>query len=200
MSTTKLILLTATVLAGVLYPTSGWYRLDAFNYIHPATDIANDIGTPVYAGVYGTVIRSTWAFNGLGNYIAVRSTRINPGYLMLYAHLDTRLVSVGAMVTPWTLIGTMGTTGNTTGSHLHWEVRSADGCTLYDPIYGLSPIAANRKPWDWLCESPEINPRINPRINPSPVETTPRPTPPPGAETVRPYSGLKGDTKTWKEE
>ncbi len=87
--------------------------------LHAGIDIANVSGTSVYAAEAGKVIFS--AYNGnYGNLIQVDHGGALTTY---YAHLKTRLVKVGQQVTRGQLIGYMGSTGRSTGPHLHFEVR-----------------------------------------------------------------------------
>jgi hypothetical protein len=86
---------------------------------HPAIDVANRKGTPIYAADDGYVLmsgRDTW---GYGNQIVIDHGN---GYLTRYAHLQTILVKAGQSVTKNQKIGTMGSTGRSTGPHLHFEV------------------------------------------------------------------------------
>lgn len=86
-------------------------------------DLAAPIGTPIVAAAGGTVLISKggggWN-GGYGNYIVIKHGN---GTQTLYAHLTTTLVSAGDTVSQGQKIGTMGTTGRSTGSHLHFEVR-----------------------------------------------------------------------------
>jgi murein DD-endopeptidase MepM/ murein hydrolase activator NlpD len=103
------------------YPTTGrnYGRIHSNNGV----DISNSCGTPIYASADGVVTTSQNGWNGgYGNYIKV--THPN-GVVTLYSHLSTRDVQVGANVTKGQYIGAMGTTGNSTGCHLHFEVRGA---------------------------------------------------------------------------
>ncbi len=84
-----------------------------------AMDIANACGTPIYATSSGTVERI-----GYNNWPAGNFVRINHGnFSALYAHLQTIGVSPGDRVGSGQYIGTMGTTGYSTGCHLHFETR-----------------------------------------------------------------------------
>ncbi len=103
------------------YPTTG----RNFGTIHSnnGVDISNSCGTPIYASAEGIVTTSQNGWNGgYGNYVKI--THPN-GVVTLYGHLSTRDVQVGASVTKGQYIGAMGTTGNSTGCHLHFEVRGA---------------------------------------------------------------------------
>ncbi len=103
------------------FPTTG----NNYGRIHSnnGVDISNSCGTPIYASADGVVTTSQNGWNGgYGNYIKV--THPN-GVVTLYAHLTSRDVQVGANVTKGQYLGSMGTTGNSTGCHLHFEVRGA---------------------------------------------------------------------------
>ncbi len=85
-------------------------------------DLANTFGTPVYAAAGGKVIiskNSGWN-GGYGNHIVIMHPN---GTQTLYAHLSNNLVSVGYSVEKGEQIGAMGSSGRSTGSHLHFEVR-----------------------------------------------------------------------------
>jgi murein DD-endopeptidase MepM/ murein hydrolase activator NlpD len=110
-----------------IYPTFG--RLSS-NYgfrIHPISrrralhsgiDISNKQGTPIYATADGEVIEAGW--DGLfGNCVKIRH---NFGFVTLYGHLRRYVVNKGYTVHKGEIIGEMGSTGYTTGPHLHYEV------------------------------------------------------------------------------
>ncbi|MGM9551873.1 MAG: peptidoglycan DD-metalloendopeptidase family protein [Clostridia bacterium] len=85
---------------------------------HNGIDIAASIGTAVYAPAAGVVTFSSTK-NGYGNYIIIDHGN---GFETTYAHLDSRGVEEGDIVTSGDYIGAVGVTGNVTGSHLHFEV------------------------------------------------------------------------------
>jgi len=88
--------------------------------MHPGIDLAGPVGTPIYATAEGTVLRSGWNSGGYGNLIEVNHGR---GITTRFGHLSAILVSAGEHITRGQLIGRMGSTGRSTGSHLHYEVR-----------------------------------------------------------------------------
>ncbi|MCB0209652.1 MAG: peptidoglycan DD-metalloendopeptidase family protein [Anaerolineae bacterium] len=100
------------------WPASGLISQGFFNY-HPAIDIAAWIGAPVLAADSGHVIVSGWD-NMYGYHIVIDHSN---GYQTLYAHLNTYYVEAGANVVKGEQIGEMGNTGNSTGPHLHFEIR-----------------------------------------------------------------------------
>ena len=100
--------------------TSGFGRRDAFDRsFHTGTDIALPIGTPVNSTSWGTVTRTGFCERG-GNYIIISHL---PVLESRYLHLDSILVRSGQAVTPLCIIGAVGNTGLSTGSHLHFEIR-----------------------------------------------------------------------------
>jgi len=113
----------STIPAGwLIIPTSGhdWGRIHAANGV----DIANVCGTPVYAAAAGKVILSDGiGYNGgYGKYIEIKHPN---GVVTLYGHASKLLVDQGEQVAQGQLIMLMGTTGRSTGCHLHFEVRGA---------------------------------------------------------------------------
>ena len=96
--------------------------------MHNGIDIANSVGTPIYAVMSGTVIDSGPA-SGYGNWIRIRH---NDGSVSVYGHMETLSVSVGQTVGAGEYIAGMGNRGHSTGSHLHFEIHP-DGSTPVDP-------------------------------------------------------------------
>lgn len=103
--------------------TSGFgVRSDPFRggaAMHAGVDIPGPIGTAIYATADGIVGRAQWA-NGYGNLVELNHGQ---GIQTRYGHLSQILVQPGARVTRGQLIAKMGSTGRSTGSHLHYEVR-----------------------------------------------------------------------------
>jgi murein DD-endopeptidase MepM/ murein hydrolase activator NlpD len=87
---------------------------------HAGIDLAAPIGTPIYATADGTVSNAGYNSGGYGNLIKLDHGR---GIETRYGHLSAILVSAGQHITRGQLIGRMGSTGRSTGSHLHYEVR-----------------------------------------------------------------------------
>ncbi len=86
---------------------------------HSGVDISNSHGTPVYATAYGRVSSTSYR-GGYGNMIVIDH---GYGYQTCYAHLSSFAVSENQQVSRGQVIGYMGRTGRTTGTHLHYEVR-----------------------------------------------------------------------------
>ena len=126
--------------SGYLWPLPASYNTLSSLYgnrIHPITRKANkhtgiDIpapsGTNIYAAKSGVVTTSTYN-SSYGNYV-VRSH--SDGTSTLYAHMSRRNATVGKTVKQGAVIGYVGTTGSSTGNHLHYEVRIGGNRT--DPV------------------------------------------------------------------
>jgi len=112
-----------------------WSAQCAGHHFHSGIDLAGPLGTPIYAATAGTVtIRRERG--GYGLYLLI--TR-DPQLSTLYGHLDWPLVQPGDVVAAGQPIALMGSTGNSTGPHLHFEVRIAG--VPVDPL----PLLKNRK-------------------------------------------------------
>jgi murein DD-endopeptidase MepM/ murein hydrolase activator NlpD len=91
---------------------------------HLAIDIAIGVGTPVSAADGGVVVFSGWSAVGYGNMVMIDHGN---GFQTLYAHLTAAMVRCGQSVGRGQTIGTGGSTGNSTGPHLHFEMRYMGG-------------------------------------------------------------------------
>jgi len=104
--------------------TSGFgVRSDPFHAgaaMHPGIDLAGSYGTPIYATADGTVLRAGWNSGGYGNLVEIDHGR---GITTRYGHMSAILVSPGQHITRGQQVGRMGSTGRSTGNHLHYEVR-----------------------------------------------------------------------------
>jgi murein DD-endopeptidase MepM/ murein hydrolase activator NlpD len=99
---------------------------------HPAIDIAGSIGNPVWAADNGVVVYAGWSNYGYGNLVVVDHGN---GWQSLYAHLNSIAVGCGQSVNQGQAIGALGSTGNSSGAHLHFEM-----------IYSGSKV----NPWNFL--------------------------------------------------
>jgi murein DD-endopeptidase MepM/ murein hydrolase activator NlpD len=109
-----------------LWPVAGRLTQD-FHAGHGGIDIAVPVGTPIKSTMAGEVVYAGWNDQGYGNLVIVQNGR-NRTY---YAHLDEILIRRGDQVGTGTVVGLSGNTGNSTGPHLHYEVR-LDGIAI-DP-------------------------------------------------------------------
>ena len=117
-------------------PTKGIFTSN-FGYrwgvLHAGIDLANSIGTPIYAVSDGIVI-DAGPTAGYGMWVKLRHA---DGTVTLYGHVNTTLVSVGERVMAGDQIATMGNRGNSTGPHLHFEVLQG-GTERIDPVPWLA--------------------------------------------------------------
>jgi murein DD-endopeptidase MepM/ murein hydrolase activator NlpD len=120
--------------SGLIWPVNGtvvsgygmrWGRL------HEGIDITASSGTPIWAAASGTVIHAGW-LGGYGNLVVVDH---GGGLATAYAHASSILVGVGQQVSQGETIALVGSTGNSSGPHLHFEVR-VNG-TAVDPLLYL---------------------------------------------------------------
>jgi len=91
----------------------------SYSGIHPAIDIAGAIGNAVFAADSGVIVYAGWSIFGYGNLIVVDHGN---GWQTAYAHLDTIGVACGQSVFQGGYIGGLGSTGNSSGPHLHFEL------------------------------------------------------------------------------
>ncbi len=120
-----------------IWPTTGYTVSSKWGYrIHPifgtqkfhaGIDIAVGSGEPIYAAASGTIVTAVYS-SSYGNYVMIDHGN---GYYTLYAHMTQYIVSNGQSVSQGDVIGYVGSTGWSTGPHLHFEVR-VNGSTI-DP-------------------------------------------------------------------
>jgi LysM repeat protein len=103
-----------------VYPVSGRRFTQFFWYGHPAVDIATLEGSAVYASDTGTITFAGWNTYGYGNLIVVNHGN---GFETFYAHLSAINVVPGQIVFQGNVIGATGSTGRSSGPHIHFEIR-----------------------------------------------------------------------------
>ncbi|MEH2161247.1 MAG: M23 family metallopeptidase [Nostoc sp.] len=127
---------------GMMYPLSipapitslfGWrvHPITGNQRFHAGTDLGAPTGTPVLAAAAGQVETANW----VGGYGLTVILNHKSAEQTLYGHMSEILVQPGQLVQPGTVIGLVGSTGNSTGPHLHFEVRhlTANGWVATDP-------------------------------------------------------------------
>lgn len=118
---------TVAATGSFVWPTQGVIT-QGFSWYHPGIDIANRATPNVLAADSGTVVVSGWVDNtGYGNRVMIDH---HNGYITLYGHLQTAYVVAGQSVRRGDAIGKMGSTGRSTGPHLHFEIRQKGGPNL----------------------------------------------------------------------
>lgn len=122
--------------SGVAWPATGTVT-SGFGYrwgaLHAGIDIANSTGTPIKAAKSGRVIVAGFNAGGYGNWVIIDH---GGGFSTLYGHMSKIRVSEGQSVKQGDRIGDMGSTGHSTGPHLHFETRV--GGTAKNPTGYLS--------------------------------------------------------------
>ena len=103
-----------------IYPVGSRNFTQYYWYGHPGIDIALPEGTTVVASDTGTVTFAGWNIYGFGNLVVVNHGN---GYETFYAHLNGISVVPGQIVYQGNVIGSTGNTGNSSGPHIHFEVR-----------------------------------------------------------------------------
>ncbi len=106
-----------------LHPILGYYRM------HSGIDMACAQGTPIYATRAGTVTAAAYQAGGAGNYVSINH---GDGFASIYMHMTHYVVSAGQTVSAGQLIGYVGSTGLSTGPHLHFGISYAG--TYVNPL------------------------------------------------------------------
>ena len=120
---------TVSALGSFIWPASGGIT-QGYSFFHKAIDIANRAGGPILAADAGVVTTAGWPdSSGYGNRVVVDHGN---GYVTLYAHMSVVQVVSGQRVKRGDVLGQMGSTGRSTGTHLHFEIRQ--GGALLNPL------------------------------------------------------------------
>jgi len=118
---------------------------------HNGVDYALPMNTNVLSNVSGIVTESSYDADGYGNYVVVKD---GTGKLHYYAHLNKSNVNVGDIVNVNDSLGLSGSTGRSTGPHLHYEVKSSEGVTSNPIEYtqtGMSTVLPS------ILPTPEVD-------------------------------------------
>ncbi len=107
--------------AKFVWPTVSKGISQYYAWYHPGVDLPNPASPPIVAAESGTVVVAGWPDNyGYGNRVVIDHGN---GYQSLYAHLSNIYVSNGQSVSRGQVVGQMGSTGRSTGTHLHFEIH-----------------------------------------------------------------------------
>jgi murein DD-endopeptidase MepM/ murein hydrolase activator NlpD len=119
---------------------------------HPAIDLAGPLGTPVYATTRRQRVTFAGWRGGYGHLVVTRDTQGREHY---YGHLHRILARVGTVLEQGETLGLLGTTGRSTGPHVHYEVRTPSGRHL-DPSKLLFAGQHVRRGYAWNTPRPAI--------------------------------------------
>ena len=123
-----------------IWPTTGVFTSGygwRWGRMHRGIDLANNVGTPIKAARTGRVVFSGWHDGGFGYLVTLQHP---DGSRSLYAHNSRLMVRAGQDVRQGTVIALMGSTGRSTGPHLHFEIHPP-GAGAVDPLPMLPPRA-----------------------------------------------------------
>lgn len=121
-----------------IWPLNEFQLSQGYNKLHPAIDLSTSFDKPIMAigkGVVETVDYTNW---GYGNYLVIKH---NNNYSSLYAHLSQIYKKEGEQVEQKEIIGTVGKSGWSTGTHLHLEIFSVKG--TINPLDALPSLEEN---------------------------------------------------------
>ncbi|MDZ7994013.1 MAG: M23 family metallopeptidase [Nostoc sp. EfeVER01] len=166
--------------SNLIWPTKGFISQGFRKYQHEGIDIAGASGTPVVAAASGTVVKAGWDNWGLGNAITIKHL---DGSITVYGHNRRLLVSKGQQVLQGQMIAEMGSTGNSTAPHLHFEVHS-NGRIAVDPLRLLTSVTAS------VGSGSKVQPVDNPNrpVSPPPVANQVSPSQQPIPIDIAPVS------------
>ncbi|MFS0517825.1 M23 family metallopeptidase [Nostoc sp. UIC 10607] len=148
--------------SNLIWPTQGFISQGFRKYQHEGIDIAGASGTPIVAAASGTVIKAAWDDWGLGNAITIKHF---DGSITVYGHNRRLLMSKGQQVIQGQIIAEMGSTGNSTAPHLHFEVHP-NGRIAVDPLRLLTSLTAKVQQAD-NPNRPVWTPPVAKQVSPS---------------------------------
>ena len=115
-----------------IWPVVGRNISQYYSYFHQGLDIALPSGNAVYASDTGTVSYAGWNSTGYGYLVVINHGR---GISTYYAHLSNIYVYVGQVVGQGDVVAASGNTGNSSGPHIHFEIRLDNGATRVNPLW-----------------------------------------------------------------
>jgi lysostaphin len=158
----------------LIWPTQGYISQGFRKYQHEGIDIAGASGTPIFAAATGKIVKAGWDEWGLGNAVEIKHPN---GSVTVYGHNRRLLVSKGQQVKQGQIIAEMGSTGNSTAPHLHFEYYP-NGKMAVNPMSFLASSTANKTPSQRVATTTAKIPPVRQVQNlPTRPENNPFPTP-----------------------
>ncbi len=161
--------------SNLIWPTKGFISQGFRKYQHEGIDIAGASGTPIVAAASGTVVKAGWDNWGLGNAITIKHL---DGSTTVYGHNRRLLVSKDQQVIQGQMIAEMGSTGNSTAPHLHFEVHP-NGRVAVDPLRLLTSVTATGSKVQQVdnqnrpVSPPPVANQVSPSQQPIPIDFAP---------------------------
>ncbi|GAB1544911.1 hypothetical protein NUACC21_75870 [Scytonema sp. NUACC21] len=141
----------------MIWPAQGIISQGFRKYQHEGIDIAGPTGTPIFAAASGVVLEAGWENTGLGNAVTIQHSDRR---VTVYGHNQHVLVRKGQTVAQGQLIAKMGSTGNSTGPHLHFEIYpNPNSRHATNPLRFLPALVAGNIPPHRIVTSTYANRR-----------------------------------------
>ena len=149
----------------LIYPVSKYVLTQDWGGSHKGMDFAAPMGVSVVAGMSGKVVFAGWNSQGYGNLVIIED-----GTFRLYeAHLSAFTVHVGDIVSQGTEIGRVGSTGNSTGPHVHFELRrngvAIDPRPYFEAVEVEAEVAPPADVGDYVMRSRSLGVRVRNKAN-----------------------------------
>ena len=109
--------------------------------MHTGIDIGGNVGKPIYSSGFGKILKIVDSTEGYGKHVIISMNNTTRHY---FGHMQSFASGIyeGMSVTPQTLLGYVGSTGNSTGPHLHWEIRVSP--YAYDLTSCINPSPSSK--------------------------------------------------------
>lgn len=120
--------------AAVQVPLKNYVISQGYWFLHPGMDLAAETGEPIKAVMTGKVVMAEYNWFGYGNCVIVQH---NADFESLYGHMSKIMVKAGDEVKMDTVLGLVGSTGHSTGPHLHLEIHEDGKAINPGPILGI---------------------------------------------------------------
>jgi len=149
----------------LIYPVSKYVLTQDWGGNHKGMDFAAPMGVPVSAGMAGRVVYAGWNSQGYGNLVIIEDGE----YRLYEAHLSVLMVRIGEFVSSVTKIGLVGSTGNSTGPHVHFELRrngvAIDPRPYFEAVEVEAEVAPPADVGDYVMRYRSLGVRVRDKAN-----------------------------------